>query len=112
MEESMRKRTKKKQAPVASEAFPEGSPLLFTEDLARTLRLTRGAVRKMLMRGECGSYLRIGRKLAVRRAAFLQALEAREISPVRSRGRPRESRKGSRASRDVPGRGQRRGEAS
>lgn len=64
-----------------AEAFPEGSPLLFVDDLCAILKLTAGAIRKALHRREFGPYLHIGRRLAVRRESLLATLKAREITP-------------------------------
>ena len=61
--------------------FPDGPPVLFVEDLVAVLRITAGAVRKMIIRGELGPHLRIGRRLALRRGTFFEALAAREVRP-------------------------------
>ena len=58
--------------------------LLFVDDLSDILKLTRGAVRKAIQRGEFGPYLYIGRRLAVRRESFVAALKAREIAPPKA----------------------------
>ena len=65
---------------VTRAALPE---LLFIPDIALALGVTEGAARKAVLRGDCGTYIRLGRRLAVRRESFLAALEAREIDPVR-----------------------------
>jgi len=60
-------------------ALPE---VLFVPDMALALGgITESAARRAVLRGECGPFLRIGRRLAVRRDAFLAALAARESSP-------------------------------
>ena len=60
--------------------------LLFVRDLARGLHVSEGGARKMILRGECGPYSRMGRRLVVRREAFLEALEAREKHPKPASG--------------------------
>ena len=56
--------------------------ILFLPDLALALGVTSSAARRALLRGDCGPYFRVGRRYAVRRAAFLAALEARETTPA------------------------------
>ena len=61
-------------------ALPE---VLFVPDLALALGgVTESAARRTVLRGECGPYLRIGRRIAVRREAFLAALAGREQHPA------------------------------
>jgi hypothetical protein len=55
--------------------------VLFAEDLALALRTTPAAARRLVLGGLC-PYFRIGRRLAVRRSAFLAALAARETGPA------------------------------
>lgn len=71
-------------------ALPE---VLFLPDLAIALGLqSASAARRALLRGDCGPYLRIGRRLAIRREALLQSLAAREVHPLpRSPGPGQES---------------------
>ncbi len=59
-------------------ALPE---ILFAPDVGTALGLTVSAARKAILRGDCGPYLRIGRRLAVRRDSFLAALRELEIDP-------------------------------
>lgn len=59
-------------------ALPE---ILLVPDIALVYGLTDSAARKAILRGDCGRYVRIGRRLAVRRESFLAALEANEIDP-------------------------------
>jgi hypothetical protein len=74
-------------------ALPE---VLFTPDIRAALRLaTDGAARRAVRRGDCGPYLRLGRRLAVRRESFLRALASREIDPARP-GTPSEGSGGRR----------------
>ncbi len=74
---------------VARRAFlPE---LLLVEDVAIALQLGASAARKSIVRGECGPYLHVGRRLAVRRESFLESLRRREIRlppPYQPRGTP------------------------
>jgi hypothetical protein len=43
---------------------------------------SESATRRAIHRGECGPYCRIGRRLAIRRSAFLEALAQRETLPA------------------------------
>ena len=64
-------------------------PMLFVTDLAPLLGLGESAVRKMIRRGELGSFLRLGRRLCLRREAFVEALtelERRAALDVRTSG--------------------------
>ena len=63
-------------------ALPE---ILFIPDIALALLASESTARRAVLRGDCGPYLRIGRRLAVRRDSFLEALETREIDPIRPR---------------------------
>ena len=56
--------------------------ILFIPDVAVALSVSESAARRAVLRGDCGPYLRIGRRLAVRRDSFLAALQLREISPA------------------------------
>jgi excisionase family DNA binding protein len=60
-------------------ALPE---IMLVSDLAAALGLSQAAVRRAIHRGELGPWCRIGRRIAVRREALLEALEARETTPV------------------------------
>jgi hypothetical protein len=59
-------------------ALPE---VMLLPDLALALGVTPSAARRIVLRGEIGPYSRVGRRIVVRRAAFLAALEAREVRP-------------------------------
>ncbi len=61
--------------------------VLFVEDMAIALVMTPSGARKVMRRGDCGPLLRIGRRLAVTREAFLRAMEARSGAPGDARGR-------------------------
>jgi hypothetical protein len=66
--------------------------VMLAEDVARALGLkSASAARRAILDGECGPYLRRGRRLLVRREAFLDALRKREVQPdeSRPRGAPR-----------------------
>lgn len=56
-------------------ALPE---VMLAEDVALVRRINLPSARRAIRRGECGPFVRLGRRLAVRREAFLGALEARE----------------------------------
>lgn len=66
--------------PAVSRAiWPE---LMFSGDVALALNLrSESAARRAIHSGRCGPFLRIGRRLAVRRDSLLDALAAREIRP-------------------------------
>lgn len=55
-------------------ALPE---LLFIPDLALALQCSPTAARRAIRRGECGPHVRLGRRYAVLRATFIDALERR-----------------------------------
>jgi len=59
-------------------ALPE---IMFALDVATAFGLTASAARKAILRGYCGPYFRIGRRLAVRRESFLATLREHEIDP-------------------------------
>lgn len=59
-------------------ALPE---ILLVPDVGLAFGLTPSAARKAILRGDCGPYLRIGRRLAVRRDSFLAALRELEVDP-------------------------------
>lgn len=66
--------------------------VLLAEDVARALGLkSASAARRCILRGEVGPYIRRGRRLLLRREAFLEALRQREVHPGEShpRGAPR-----------------------
>jgi hypothetical protein len=56
--------------------------VMFVPDLAIALQVGASAARRAVIRGDCGPFLRLGRRIAVRREAFLAALAAREIDPA------------------------------
>lgn len=58
-------------------ALPE---VMFVADVAVALQLSPSSVRRAVLRGECGPYFRVGRRLGVRRESFLNALARRERS--------------------------------
>jgi hypothetical protein len=67
-------------ADVRRAALPE---VLFVPDLALALGRTERSVRRLLVGGRVGiPYLRLGRRLAVRREALLAALADRETRPL------------------------------
>lgn len=69
---------------VARAALPQ---VLFIPDLAVALGgVSLATARRAVIRGDCGPYLRIGRRIALRREAFLRALADREAAPRRDRG--------------------------
>lgn len=55
--------------------------VLLVEDVGLALQLGRDAARKAILRGECGPYIRLGRRLAVLRESFLAALASRQVGP-------------------------------
>ncbi len=55
--------------------------VMFVPDLALDLGTREQAARRALLRGECGPYLQIGRRLAVPRDPFLSSLAQREQPP-------------------------------
>jgi hypothetical protein len=66
--------------PYLRAALPE---VLLVPDLAAVLGgLTPSATRRAVLRGDFGPFVRIGRRLAVRREALLDALAARELDPA------------------------------
>jgi hypothetical protein len=80
-------------------ALPE---ILLTSDVALVLDLSLSGARKAIVRGDFGPYLRLCRRLAVRRESFLEALRGRELAapgrfsvlkrgaPSRAQSRPRD----------------------
>ena len=70
---------------VARAALPE---VLFVLDIALILGVKRSAARKAIRRGDCGPYLRLGRRLAVLRESLLEALREREVRPRQLRALP------------------------
>ena len=52
--------------------------VLFRPDIAVALQVPEESVETLILSGECGPYLRISGRLAVRRSAFLASLAARE----------------------------------
>jgi hypothetical protein len=57
-------------------ALPE---VLFVPDLASALQLTPVSTRRAVLRGDCGPYFRVGRRLAVLRESFLNSLARRQV---------------------------------
>jgi hypothetical protein len=56
--------------------------LLLVEDVARVLGVCPATARRAIRRGDVGRFLRVGRRLAVRRPEFLAALDARQETPT------------------------------
>jgi hypothetical protein len=56
--------------------------ILFVPDVALALQIGRPTARRMILAGECGPFMRVGRRLAVRRESLLRALAEREIHPA------------------------------
>jgi hypothetical protein len=55
--------------------------VLRVEDVAAVFGVKLGAARKAIVRGWCGPYSRVGRRLFVRRESFLAAFKSREVQP-------------------------------
>ena len=55
--------------------------ILFVPDVAVALQVGHDTARRAILRGECGPYLRIGRRLAVLRDTFIAALASRQTGP-------------------------------
>ena len=55
--------------------------ILLAEDIARLLGVSVGAARKLIAKGDCGPFARVGRRLVIRREAFLESLREREEHP-------------------------------
>jgi hypothetical protein len=93
-----------------STATPDRSVLplvMLAEDVARALGLkSASAARRAILRGECGPYLRRGRRLLLRRESFLDALREREVEPGNPspRGSPRPRWASTMVERTRPGR--------
>ncbi|MCB9830242.1 MAG: helix-turn-helix domain-containing protein [Planctomycetes bacterium] len=60
---------------------PALSSLLFVDDLARLLGLSKAAVRRLIRRGDLGPHGRLGRRLYVWEAAAVTHLERAAGSP-------------------------------
>ena len=60
---------------VTRAALPE---VMFIPDVALALRAGEDAARRAVLRGDCGPYIRVGRRLAVLRESFLQAMVDRQ----------------------------------
>ncbi len=60
-------------------------PILFVPHIAEVFGIGASAARKVIQRGDCGPFFRVGRRLAIRRESFVAALQAREFDPVRVR---------------------------
>lgn len=56
-------------------ALPE---ILTAEDVAQVARVSVSTARRQIRSGSCGPWTRMGRRLVVRREAFLEAIRARE----------------------------------
>ena len=54
--------------------------LMLVEDVPIALRVTPATARRALLHGDCGPVLRIGRRLAVLREAFLAHLKGQEAT--------------------------------
>lgn len=63
------------QITVRRACLPE---VMLAEDVAAVLDLTPSGARRAIRRGECGPYLRIGRRLAMLRESFLRSLTRRQ----------------------------------
>jgi hypothetical protein len=63
-----------------SEAVLRAAPpeVLFLPDIAIVLQIGRSTARRAVLRGQLGPYIRVGRRIAVLRTSFLDALAARE----------------------------------
>lgn len=55
--------------------------VLRVEDVAAVLGVKASAARKAVARGDCGPFVRLGRRMLVRRESFLASLAARESAP-------------------------------
>lgn len=67
--------TKPYDRAVRRAALPE---VMFVEDVAIALLVQPDAARRAVLRGDCGPYFRLGRRMAVLRESFLAALAKRE----------------------------------
>ena len=56
--------------------------VMFVPDVALALQCSASAARQAILRGDCGPFFRMGRRLALRRDSFLAALAAREHDPA------------------------------
>lgn len=61
--------------------------VMFVRDIGLALQLGPDAARRAILRGDCGPFFRVGRRLALRRDSFLAALASREQDPAGSRDR-------------------------
>jgi len=68
-------------------ALPE---LMFVPDIALALRCTHSTARTSLRKGECGPFIRIGRRRAVLRDTFFEALRQRQCLGFSPAGRGEE----------------------
>ena len=55
--------------------------ILLVPDIGLALQLSNHGARRAILRGECGPYFRVGRRLAVLRESFLAALTSRQEGP-------------------------------
>lgn len=64
--------------------------ILFVADLCGVLGgISPSAARRAVLRGECGAYVRICRRIAVRRESLIEALKAREVAVEVAAARPK-----------------------
>ncbi len=63
---------------VTRAALPE---VMFVSDVAVALRVGEDTARRIVLRGECGAYLRLGGRIAVLRETFLDTLQQRQVLP-------------------------------
>ena len=52
--------------------------ILLVEDIAEILGVSVGSARRLVSSGACGPFSRIGRRLLLRRAAFMENLQRKE----------------------------------
>jgi len=55
--------------------------VMFVRDIGLALQLGPDAARRAILRGECGPFIRVGRRLAVLRDSFLASLAKRQTGP-------------------------------
>lgn len=66
-------------APNGHSAADEEIALLFAEDLAEMFSIGLPAARKRLRLGQCGPYVRVGKRLAVLKTSFAEFLRRSQI---------------------------------
>lgn len=59
--------------------------ILFVHDIGLALQISPSGARRAILRGECGPYLRVGRRLAVLRESFLTTLAKRSVATLQPR---------------------------